>query len=115
VDAGLSEDFARINGVRLSPNTVSRHLATCAQACPTWVQTAMFAFEGRVPSDESIQAYLRLLENAGIASLQGVLLYGLARPSQQPAGASLGRLSADQLEAVAFRLREKGLTVRVSL
>ena len=55
-----------------------------------------------------------LLEEAGIGALQGVLLYGIARQSMQPEAVRLTPLTADELEAIAARMRKKGLTVRVS-
>jgi wyosine [tRNA(Phe)-imidazoG37] synthetase (radical SAM superfamily) len=114
VDAGDAALIERINGVRLEPEAVARHLARCAGLCPTWVQTCMFRWDGAAPTTEAIEAYLGLLERAGINRLAGVLLYGIARPSMQPEAAHLGALTAVELEAIAARIRKKGLTVRVS-
>lgn len=114
VDAGDAALIERINGVRLEPEAVARHLACCAALCPTWVQTCMFRWDGEAPTPEAIEAYLRLLERAGIDRLAGVLLYGIARPSMQPEAVHLGALTAAELEAIAGRIRKKGLTVRVS-
>jgi len=114
VDAGSSADMARINGVRMTPAKVTRHLAACAELCPTWVQTCLFEWDGRPPSDDQIDAYLSCLEAAGIERLQGVLLYGIARPSMQPEAARLGALAPEVLEGYGERIKQKGLTVRVS-
>lgn len=114
VDGGTAEAIERINGVRLEPGAVARNLARCAQLCPTWVQTCMFRWDGEAPSTAELDAYLGLLEEAGIGALQGVLLYGIARQSMQPEAVRLTPLTADELEAIAARMRKKGLTVRVS-
>ena len=114
VDGGSVEAIERINGVRLEPATVARNLAHCAQLCPTWVQTCMFRWDGALPSGADIDAWLALLEAAGMERLRGVLLYGVARPSMQPEAPRISTLEADELEAIAERAREKGLTVRVS-
>ena len=114
VDGGTAEAIERINGVRLEPESVARNLARCAQLCPTWVQTCMFRWDGEAPSTAELDAYLAVLEAAGIDALQGVLLYGIARQSMQPEAVRLAPLSADELEAIAAHLRKKGLTVRVS-
>ncbi len=114
VDAGTAAAIERINGVRLDPDTVARNLARCAGLCPTWVQTCMFRWDGRAPDEADIAAYLQVLERAGTARLQGVLLYGIARQSMQPEAAHLAPLEAAELEAIAARIKEKGLTVRVS-
>ncbi len=114
VDAGTPEAMARINGVQLEPDSVARNLARCAALCTTWVQTCMFRWDGAVPSEAEIGAYLGLLEQAGVSKLQGVLLYGIARQSMQPEAAHLSPLTADELQAIASQIEKKGLTVRVS-
>jgi wyosine [tRNA(Phe)-imidazoG37] synthetase (radical SAM superfamily) len=45
VDAATTEGIARINDVRLNPQGVVERLKLCAQACPTWVQTCVFAVD----------------------------------------------------------------------
>ncbi|WP_232756614.1 radical SAM protein [Thauera phenolivorans] len=114
VDGGTLDDIERINGVRLEPASIARNLARCARLCTTWVQTCMFRWDGKAPSEEALAAYGALLEDAGIDRLAGVLLYGVARPSMQPEATHLNPLTADELEAIAERIRKKGLTVRVS-
>ncbi|WP_211165982.1 radical SAM protein [Azoarcus sp. TTM-91] len=114
VDAGTAEAMARINGVRMEPAVVAKHLALSASLCPTWVQTCMFRWDGTPPSGRELAAYLDVLTAAGVDTLQGVLLYGLARPSMQVEASHLTALAAEELEALAARIREKGLTVRVS-
>ncbi len=114
VDAGEPAAIERINGVKLAPEAIARNLACCASLCPTWVQTCMFRWDGEVPSAAEVDAYVDVLVQAGAERLQGVLLYGIARPSMQPEAPRLAPLSIDELEAIAERIREKGLTVRVS-
>lgn len=114
VDAGDADAMARINGVRLEADAVARHLALSCSLCPTWVQTCMFRWDGEAPDDAAIAAYLHVLQAAGLAKLQGVLLYGIARPSMQPEAGHLAPLDVEALEAVGERLRHQGLTVRVS-
>ena len=114
VDGGTAEAIERINGVRLEPESVARNLARCAQLCPTWVQTCMFRWDGALPSGADIDAWLALLEAAGMERLRGVLLYGVARPSMQAEAPRISTLTVDELEAIAERARKKGLTVRVS-
>lgn len=114
VDAGEAAAIERINGVSLDPQALSRHLSICAAHCPTWVQTCMFRWDGEVPSAAFIDAYLEVLLGAGPERLQGVLLYGIARPSMQGEASHLSPLSAVELEQIADRIKQKGLTVRVS-
>ena len=113
VDAGTSSGLARINGTRARPEVVARRLACCAALAPTWVQTCLFRLDGEAPAEQELQAWLALL--APLAStLAGVHLYSLARPSLQKEAPRLGRLEAGWMEEVAARVRQLGLTVRVS-
>ena len=113
VDAATTAGIFRINDVHLNPQGVLQRLRSCARACPTWVQTCMFALDGRPPQEEDIAAYLALLEQAS-RDLAGVHLYGLARPSMQPEAPRLQKLPAIWLETLANRIRQLGLTVCVS-
>jgi wyosine [tRNA(Phe)-imidazoG37] synthetase (radical SAM superfamily) len=111
VDAGRAEAIERINGVRLAPKTMARNLKTCAALCPTWVQTCVFRWDGLPPGDSELDAWLDVLTSAAI---RGVLLYGVARPSQQPAGARISPLSTGEFDKIAMSAKEKGLTIHVN-
>ncbi len=111
VDAGRMDAIERINGVRLTPKTIARNLETCATLCSTWVQTCVFRWDNLPPDDSELDAWLDVLTNAAI---RGVLLYGVARPSQQPASARISPLSTEEFDRIAMRVKEKGLTVYVS-
>lgn len=114
VDAGTAEGYHRINNVELTPESVARNLRLCTSLCPTWVQTCLFALDGEGPTDREVAAYIRVLSKAGIESLSGVHLYGLARASLQPEAHRLSRLPLDRFSAIAENLRQQGLAVRVS-
>ncbi len=114
VDAGTRAGFARINSVALTPQQVARNLRRCAQLCPTWVQTCIFALDGKTPDGGEIEAYVDVLRTAGTDQLEGVLLYGLARPSLQPEAPRLAPAPEAAMAEMAARIRELGLTVRVS-
>jgi wyosine [tRNA(Phe)-imidazoG37] synthetase (radical SAM superfamily) len=113
LDSATSAGLARINGTRGKPEVVARRLACCAALAPTWVQTCLFRLDGEEPPADETQAYLALL--APLASmLAGVHLYSLARPSLQKEAPRLGRMEVGWIEELADRLRQLGLTVRVS-
>ncbi len=117
LDSATATGIQRINGVRLAPESVLRNLEAAARLCPTWLQTCLFAFDGEPPSEAERKAYLDFLSKAigqGIR-LQGVLLYGLARPSRQPEASRLSLLSRDWMERFAEDIRKSGLAVRLSL
>ncbi|NOT64549.1 MAG: radical SAM protein [Methylotenera sp.] len=113
LDAGTKAGIARINDVNINPQSHIERLKNCVAACPTFIQTCMFALDGEPPSDADIAAYIALISQVKDI-VQGVHLYGLARPSYQAEAPRLSRLSAECLEAVAARIRHLGLDVYVS-
>jgi len=114
VDRATADEVAAINGVPLEAEKVQRNLAMCAGLAPTWVQTCWFALDGQAPDAAARDAYCALLKPLA-ASLAGVHLYGLARPSLQPAAPRLTRLAAEELEIFAAEIRKKtGIRVVVS-
>lgn len=113
LDAGSQEAISRTNDVTLSPQTHLKRLIKCAEACPTFVQSCFFAMDGIVPSEADIQAYLACLQQVA-TNIQGVHLYGLARPSMQAEAPRLSQLPVEWLEALAVRIRAMGIKVFVS-
>lgn len=115
LDAATDEGLRRMNNVT---TTAARHLARlakCAAIVPTWVQTCALDRAG-VPEPREEDAYVRALAELvgeGVP-LRGVLLYSLARASHQPEASELSPASPARLERLAARLREVGLTVKVS-
>jgi len=117
IDAGTDAQISRINGVNLGVERMVQQLKTVAAHCPTWIQTCMFAWDGESPSDNGVQAYLDVLQTAiaqGIV-LQGVLLYGIARPSMQPEAKHISELSEDWMLAMKQHIETLGLKVKLSL
>jgi len=115
-DSATAAGMRAVNQTRISPDKQLERLATAARLCPTWLQTCVFALDGTPPSDAEQAAYLaavKRIRQTGIP-VQGVLLYGLARPSMQPQAGRLSALPADWLEAWAEKIRAAGLPVKVS-
>lgn len=114
LDRALPEECERVNGSALSPERAAANLALCAGLAPTWVQTCWFAIDGEAPSAASRTAYCNVLRPLA-GHLAGVHLYGIARPSMQPAAQRLGRLSVEVLNDFAGEItKETGLRVMVS-
>lgn len=114
LDRAEAAAIAEINGVPLTPEKMAGNLARCAALAPTWVQTCWFALDGQAPDVAARAAYCDLL--APLAGcLAGVHLYGLARPSQQPAAPRLARLPDEDLAAFAGEIQKKtGIRVLIS-
>ena len=66
-----------------------------------------------MPSEKDVDAYLQLVGEVK-TDIQGVHLYGLARPSLQPQAKSLGRISEEALEDIAKKLRNLNIATTVS-
>lgn len=116
LDRASEAGMQRINDTRIGLDKVRANLIASIAACPTWLQTCWFALDG-VPPDEQDEAdYLAFVEGLLREGyrLQGVLLYGLARPSLQPEAARLSSLPEESLQRFADRIRRLGLEVRVS-
>lgn len=114
LDAGSRELRRRINSAALSQDAVVCNLRRAAELCPTWVQTCVFGWGDRVPLLDDLPAYVALLNEVGPERLQGVLLYGIARPSHQPEAPMLRRLETEELAAFVAPLRKLGLRVRIT-
>jgi wyosine [tRNA(Phe)-imidazoG37] synthetase (radical SAM superfamily) len=113
VDAATEETIKAINQVNLKPHQILERLKNSANACPTFVQTCIFTIDGKGPSRKDIDAYIELI-NEVKNSIQGVHLYGLARPSLQPQAKNLGRISEDILQNIAKELRSLNIATTVS-
>ena len=114
IDRATASEVETINGVPMDGEKIRLNLARCAELATTWIQTCWFALDGVAPDATARAAYCDLLEPVA-PLLAGVHLYGLARPSLQPAAPRLHRLGADQLESFAREIREKtGVRVVVS-
>lgn len=116
-DRGSSSGIHQINGARLSINRVLNHMKISISLLPTWIQTCMVTLDNAPPSDRDIEDYLGVLETlvrTG-SSPQGVMLYGLARPSQQPEASRLGNVDGAIQQDLAQRIQALGLDVKVSI
>jgi len=105
-----------VNGTETTPERHYQRLQQSARLCPTWVQTCMFALDGTPPSATEVDAYLAMLAQArkDKLPLQGVLLYGLARPSMQVEAARLSPLPEGWLHDLAHRIQAMGWPVRLT-
>ena len=126
LDSATASGMRAINQTRITPDKQYQRLALAATLCPTWLQTCVFALDsqglsdkgqhGQPPTEAEQQAYLALVRriHQDKVPVQGVLLYGLARPSMQPGAERLSALPAAWMEGFANRIRKAGLDVKVS-
>ena len=95
-DSATASGMRSINQTRIAPDKQFERLTATARLCPTWLQTCVFALDGAPPSDAEQAAYLAAVARIRQQHIpvQGVLLYGLARPSMQPQARRLSALPA---------------------
>ena len=110
-EAGLIE----VNSTKIDVARQLENLRLSAAACPTWIQTCMFARNNEAPSESELLAYLSAIEAAAKLDSPplGVLLYGLERQSHQPEAPELSALPEAWLRELGGRIEERGLAVRV--
>lgn len=114
LDAGNDAEMLAVNDARLPLSLHLQRLQACSMACRTWVQTAVM--QRRIADQlvttpalaDYVQALLPLKEN-----IEGILLYGIARPSQQDTLASIQAPDIRLLQQYAEALHTQGFNVRL--
>lgn len=117
LDSVTREGRQRINNTRMSLKRMRENLQLASVLCPTWLQTCVFQTDGLPPTATETDAYLEFIrellrENV---PLQGVLLYGLARPSMQPEASRLTKVTPAWMQSFGTSIQALGLTVKLSL
>ncbi|AEJ01471.1 Radical SAM domain protein [Nitrosomonas sp. Is79A3] len=115
-DRALAEERQRINNTSISLKKIHHHLQIVTSLCPTWLQTCVFQINGKPPNADEIDAYLKFiksLKDEGMP-LNGILLYGIARPSLQPEAPQLSQVTESWLIAYGEKIKALGLTVRLN-
>jgi wyosine [tRNA(Phe)-imidazoG37] synthetase (radical SAM superfamily) len=113
LDAGSDAEMRAVNDSHVPLALHMQRLQTCCSLCTTWVQTAIVSRRvyQQVITTPSLPGYSKAL--AGFQDkIAGILLYGIARPSQQVAASSLQPVSGSVIEGYAEELRAHGFQVR---
>ncbi len=112
---GVGEQRTKsINGVSIKPDWQLKQLQAVANVCPVKLQTCLL--QAQSEDDKFAEDYLTWLKQAlalGV-KLEGVLLYGLARPSMQQGGDQLASADKSWMRAFAEKIESLGLSVTVS-
>ena len=116
LDRASEAGMRLINDTGTGMDKVRDNLITAIALCPTWLQTCWFVLDGEPPGKQDEDDYLEFI--SGLLrdgyKPQGVLLYGLARPSRQVEAPRLSALPAKNLQAFAARIANLGLPVKIS-
>lgn len=121
LDSASDAGREAVNHAGLSTRKQRENLISSTLLCATWIQTCVLGFQsskgqcGLLEAQEQ-QAYLALLaELTPQVSLQGVMLYSMARPSLQPEASMITTATLQQLNNFAEHIRSMGLNVTVFL
>ncbi len=118
LDRASEAGMALVNDTKMTLDKVRQNLTTAISCCPnTWLQTCWFALDGVAPGKQDEGDYLDFLGGMlrdGIKP-QGVLLYGLARPSLQTEAPRLSALVPEQMKLFAARITGLGMQVKLSI
>ena len=104
IDQINEEDVKTINQVNLSKATVKRNLEAALDSSPTVIQTCLFRLNNKLPSKESLDAYIDFLKTYE-KKIKGIHLYSLARLSEQSSDYELTRLTEPELESIANKIK----------
>jgi wyosine [tRNA(Phe)-imidazoG37] synthetase (radical SAM superfamily) len=115
-DRASAKERQRINNTSISLKKIRDHLAIATSLCPTWLQTCIFQLDNEPPSPEEVGAYLHFLQqlHGDQIRIEGVLLYGIARPSLQPEAERLTKIDTAWLSDFGERIQRTGYAVRIS-
>ncbi|MBS0497106.1 MAG: radical SAM protein [Gammaproteobacteria bacterium] len=115
-DRASTKERQRINNTSISLKKIREHLAIASALCPTWLQTCIFQLDNEPPSPEEVSAYLNFLQQLSSEQIriQGVLLYGIARPSLQPEAERLAKIDTAWLTNFGEQIKRAGYAVRIS-
>ncbi len=115
LDAGTEAYFRKVDGTTCPFGRVLRNLAETAAALPAdrplVIQSMFCAFDGAGPDDAEIDAWLGRLDAIAAAGPIGqVQIYTVAR---KPSDTTVGPVPTARLEAIAERVRARGLRADV--
>ena len=115
-DRASTKERQRINNTSISLKKIRDHLAIASALCPTWLQTCVFQLNNEPPSPEEVNAYLSFLQQLSSEQIriQGVLLYGIARPSLQPEAERLTKIDDVWMSDFGERIKRTGYAVKIN-
>jgi len=116
MDSATEEGRKAFNNSGQSSQASLENLIISTKLCPTKLQTCLFDFDKQGLTAKEKQSYLNLLKKIkSSCTLQKIMLYTIARPSQQPEADRLGTLPAETLQGFADEIRLLGFNVSVSV
>lgn len=116
LDSATRQGRKAINHNLFSDSKVLEQLRISASLCQTKLQTCLLNYEQFPWTEREKTAYLAFLQRitaAGI-ELKEILLYSIARHSQQPEAMQLNKIPEDAMRQFAERIEAQGFKVSLS-
>jgi len=116
IDSATPTGIATINQTKGSNVSTLKRLKASAELCPTWIQTCVFMYKNKPPRKSETDAYINLLKATVSRNIpvEGVLLYGIERPSLQPEVKVIKKLPESWLKGFALRINELSIDVAIT-
>ena len=112
IDRINKDDIQAVNQVNLSLATIKKNLEAALKNSPTVIQTCLFRLNDKLPSLESLDAYINFLKPYE-KKIKGIHLYSLARLSEQPSQKELTRLTKSELEVIASKIKLLNIPIQI--
>ena len=112
IDQVNKEDVKTINQVNLSKANVKKNLEATLKNSPTIIQTCLFKLNKKLPSKESLKAYIDFLK-VYEDKIKAIHLYSLARPSEQSSKNKLTRLTKSELETLSSKIKVLNIPIQI--
>ena len=112
IDQVNKEDVKIINQVNLSKANVKNNLEATLKNSPTIIQTCLFKLNKKLPSKESLKAYIDFLK-VYEDKIKAIHLYSLARPSEQSSKNKLTRLTKSELETLSSKIKVLNIPIQI--
>ena len=115
LDSATQEGRKQLNHSVESNLKVIEHLKISAGLCKTKLQTCLLEYEQFPWTQAEKNAYLGLLQQIkGDCVVDEVMLYSIARQSQQPEAGQLQKVSANEMQQFAEQIKELGYNVSIN-
>ena len=112
IDQTNKDGVKIINQVSLSISSVKKNLEAAIKSNPTVIQTCLFKLNGKLPSSESLEAYINFIKPYRY-KIKGIHLYSLARASEQTNKVELTRLTESELEVIADEIKVLSIPIQI--
>lgn len=114
IDRATPDAISTVNQVNLHLDGILDKLSIASKLCPTWIQSCWFATNNIEPTEDDINAFVKLVAEVK-SKICGVLIYSTARNPALPEGHNISQVSTAFLHNLEKRIAELGVMVKCYL